>query len=68
MTFQPFSTGITVHGTDLTEEETAALLTVVNTQLVEIVPPEPPADHAVRNRVMSTWADVPGWHQPPRGH
>lgn len=67
MTFQPESTGIKVHGTQLTEEETAALLTVVNTQL--IIPPaaEPPVDHSTRNRVTSTWADHAGWHIAPRG-
>ncbi|HEY4534624.1 MAG TPA: hypothetical protein VIG71_01390 [Enteractinococcus sp.] len=64
---QPESTGIQVHGTALSEEETAALLTVINTQLVELPPPEPPVDHATRNRVMSTWSPVPGWHTPPRG-
>lgn len=64
---QPESTGIKVHGTALSEEETAALLTVINTQLVELPPPERPVDHSMRNRVMSTWNSVSGWHTPPRG-
>ncbi|HEY4576876.1 MAG TPA: hypothetical protein VIG67_03365 [Yaniella sp.] len=68
MTSQPESTGIRVHGTSLTEEETAALLAVVNTQLVETPPAEPPVDHSTRNRVISTWGSVEGWHQPPYGH
>ena len=65
---QPESTGITVHGTTLSEEETAALLTVIHTQLVELPPPEPAVDYSTRNRVMSTWNTMPGWHTPPRGH
>lgn len=68
MTSQPPSTGIQVNGTTLTEEETAALLTVINTQLVETPPAEPPVDHSTRNRVISTWAAVDGWHESPRGH
>lgn len=68
MTFQPPSTGIKVNGTTLTEEETAALLTVVNTQLVETSPAEPPVDHSTRNRVVSTWASVTDWREPPQGH
>lgn len=68
MTFPPESTGIKVHGTDLTEEETAAILTVVNTQLVTPPAAEPPVDDSTRNRVMSTWAERAGWHSPPRGY
>lgn len=68
MTFQPPSTGIKVNGTALSEEETAALLAVVNTQLVDTPPAEPPVDHSTRNRVVSTWASVAGWHEPPQGH
>lgn len=68
MTFPPESTGIKVHGTDLTEEETAAILTVVNTQLVTPPAAEPPVDDSTRNRVMSTWAEHAGWHSPPRGY
>lgn len=68
MTPQPESTGIKVNGTTLTEEETAALLTVINTQLVETPPVEPPVDYSTRNRVISTWASVADWHNPPRGH
>ncbi len=68
MTFQPESTGIRVRGTALNEEETAALLAVVNTQLVETPPADPPVDHSTRNRVSSTWGSVTGWHQPPHGH
>ena len=68
MTFQPASTGIHVNGTALTEEETAALLTVINTQLVETPPVEPPVDHSTRNRVISTWATTGSWHELPRGH
>ncbi|GAA4111297.1 hypothetical protein [Enteractinococcus coprophilus] len=65
---QPESTGIKVHGTALSEEETAALLTVINTQLVELPPPEPPVDYSTRNRVMSTWHSDPGWRTLPRGY
>ncbi len=68
MTTQPTSTGIKVHGTSLSEEETAALLAVINTQLVETPPVEPPVDYSTRNRVISTWTAVSGWHSPPRGH
>ena len=68
MTSQPASTGIKVHGTTLSEEETAALLTVINTQLVDTPPAEPPVDNSARNRVISTWASVSGWHTEPRGH
>lgn len=68
MTHQPESTGITVRGTELSEEETAALLAVVNTQLIETGPTQPPADHATRNRVTTTWAGVESWHNLPQGH
>lgn len=68
MTKQPESTGIRVNGTSLTEEETAALLTVINTQLVDTPPAEPPVDHSTRTRVTSTWLAVDGWHKPPHGY
>lgn len=61
------STGIQVNGTSLTEEETAALLTVVNTQLVEVPEPEPPVDYSTRNRVISAWTTVTAWQSPPYG-
>lgn len=64
----PESTGITVHGTELSEEETAALLAVVNTQLVDIGPAQPPADHATLNRVTSTWVERESWPNLPQGH
>lgn len=68
MTPQPESTGITVNGTALSEEETAALLTVINTQLVDTQPAAPPVDYATRDRVISTWTTPDSWHTPPRGH
>lgn len=68
MTTKPESTGITVHGTDLSEEETAALLAVVNTQLIDTPPAQPSVDHATRHRVTSTWAGVDSWHTLPPGH
>lgn len=68
MTNQPTSTGITVHGTELSEEETAALLAVVNTQLVDTPPAQPPVDHSTRCRVTSTWAGFDSWHNLPQGH
>lgn len=67
MTEEPISTGIQVQGTALTEEETAALLAVINTQLVTTPPVEPPVDHSTRNRVISTWANVDQWQIPSRG-
>lgn len=68
MTQQPESTGITVAGTSLSEEETAALLAVVNTQLMVTTPEQAPSDHATSGRVTSTWADTTSWHTPPKGH
>ncbi len=68
MIAQPESIGISVKGTSLSEEETAALLTVINTQLVEVPPAEPPVDYATRNRVTTTWAAFDSWQQMPRGH
>lgn len=68
MTTQPESTGITVHGTHLSEEETAALLAVVNTQLIDTPPAQPSVDHATRHRVTSTWAGNDSWQPWPRGH
>lgn len=68
MTNQPESTGIAVHGTTLSEEETAALLAVVNTQLIDTPPPQPQVDHATRQRVTSTWGTNTSWHNLPRGH
>lgn len=68
MTNQPEPTGITVTGTELSQEETAAVLTVVNTQLINA--PQPPriVDHTTRNRVTSTWRPVDSWHNLPPGH
>lgn len=68
MSAQPESTGIAVRGTSLTEEETAALLAVVNTQLVMTPPAPQPVDHSTRNRVVSTWAPVTAWQSIPHGH
>lgn len=68
MTHQPESTGITVNGTELSEEETAALLTVVNTQLIVTPAAEPPVDHSTRNRVISTWGGFNSWYNLPQGH
>lgn len=68
MTTQPESTGITVHGTHLSEEETAALLAVVNTQLIDTPPAQPPVDDATQRRVTSTWTDTESWQSLPKGH
>lgn len=65
---QPEQTGISVNGTELTEEETAALLTVVNTQLINTPPAQPPKDTATQDRVISTWAGFESWHNRPPGH
>lgn len=68
MSDQPESTGISVHGTELSEEETAALLAVITTQLVDTVPATLTPDHSTRHRVSSTWADFATWQNLPRGH
>jgi len=68
MITQPEPMGISVKGTTLSEEETAALLTVINTQLIEVPPAEPPVDYSTRNRVTSTWATFESWQQMPPGH
>lgn len=67
MTTEPESTGITVHGTALSEEETAALLAVVNTQLVNTVPEQRLASYTTQ-RITSTWASSDSWHYLPPGH
>lgn len=68
MTKQPESTGIRVNGTVLNEEETAALLAVINTQLVDTPPAEPPVDYSTRTRVTSTWFTGDAWQVPPQGY
>ena len=68
MTDQPAFTGIKVSGTELSEEETAAVLTVVNTQLINAPQADRTVDHATRKRVTSTWAPVNSWHNLPPGH
>lgn len=67
MTDAPQNSGIKIRGTALSPEETAALLTVINTQVVTTQPENPPVNHSNRNRVVSTWADVTQWHSLPRG-
>jgi len=68
MTSQPESTGIRVQGTDLSEEETAALLTVVHTQLIDAPRQQSTVDAAARRRITSTWADSASWQPLSRGH
>ncbi|WP_022869263.1 hypothetical protein [Yaniella halotolerans] len=68
MTSQPESTGIRVQGTELSEEETAALLAVVNTQLIDAPVEEPTVDYATSRRITSTWADAASWQPLSRGH